>query len=212
MKLITFPELNNSRCKMGRSSSQHLFVFVLRLEQNLSFIPWLCVLPPATLTSRVLLILTGVSSLSFTLSRHVTVSLSQSVAVSNPKQVQLIHNKNASTPTSPTSPTSPAGPAGAAATWTDNKGADKGTALLSPGPEPGKDLFNMKPWVTCQFHSAHRKQTWHVTCTSNMGQWVNTCVHWLTFKDLKWNNLFLCMWQTKLWTQTSADLSVNTCM
>lgn len=145
MKFITFPDLNNSRCKMGRSSSQHLFVFVLRLEQNLSFIPWLCVLPPATLTSRVLLILTGVSSLSFTLSRHVTVSLSQSVAVSNPKQVQLIHNKNASTPTSPTSPTSPAGPAGAAATWTDNKGADKGTALLSPGPEAGKDLFNMKP-------------------------------------------------------------------
>uniref|UniRef100_A0A671XFS3 Solute carrier family 12 member 5b n=1 Tax=Sparus aurata TaxID=8175 RepID=A0A671XFS3_SPAAU len=51
------------------------------------------------------------------------------------REVQLIHNKNASTPTSPTSPTSPAGPAGAAATWTDNKGADKGTALLSPGPE-----------------------------------------------------------------------------
>uniref|UniRef100_A0A671XFG8 Solute carrier family 12 member 5b n=1 Tax=Sparus aurata TaxID=8175 RepID=A0A671XFG8_SPAAU len=48
------------------------------------------------------------------------------------REVQLIHNKNASTPTSPTSPTSPAGPAGAAATWTDNKGADKGTALLSP--------------------------------------------------------------------------------
>ena len=85
-------------------------------------------------------------SLSFTLSHcHVTVSLSQSVAVSNPKQVQLIHSKNASTPTSPTSPASPAVPAGGAAAWADNKGADKGKTLLAANPEPGKDLFNMKP-------------------------------------------------------------------
>lgn len=81
-----------------------------------------------------------------TLSRcHVTVSLSQSVAVSNPKQVQLIQSKNASSPTSPTSPTSPCGSAGGAATWTVNKGADKGLTLLSANPEAGKDFFNMKP-------------------------------------------------------------------
>uniref|UniRef100_A0A4W6EM30 Solute carrier family 12 member 5b n=1 Tax=Lates calcarifer TaxID=8187 RepID=A0A4W6EM30_LATCA len=65
-----------------------------------------------------------------------------SMAVSNPKQVQLIHSKNTSTPTSPTSPMSPAAPAGGAATWTDNKGPDKGKTLLA---EPNKDLFNMKP-------------------------------------------------------------------
>uniref|UniRef100_A0A8D3DHK7 Solute carrier family 12 member 5b n=1 Tax=Scophthalmus maximus TaxID=52904 RepID=A0A8D3DHK7_SCOMX len=46
----------------------------------------------------------------------------ESLAVSNSIQAQLIHSKNASTPTSPTSPTSPAGPAGGAATWTDNRG------------------------------------------------------------------------------------------
>uniref|UniRef100_A0A8C4HCF1 Solute carrier family 12 member 5b n=1 Tax=Dicentrarchus labrax TaxID=13489 RepID=A0A8C4HCF1_DICLA len=104
-------------------------------------------------------ILTCVSSLSFTLSQcHVTVSLSQSVAVSNPKQVQLIHTKNASTPTSPTSPTSPAGPAGGAATWTDNKGAGKGPTLLSANPEPGRDHFNMKPNQTDlrRMHTAMR--------------------------------------------------------
>lgn len=67
-------------------------------------------------------------------------SLSQSVDVSDPKQVQLIHSKNASTPTSPTSPTSPGAPAGGAATWTDNKEAEKGK-----NPEAGKDFFNMKP-------------------------------------------------------------------
>lgn len=69
---------------------------------------------------------------------HVAVSLSQSMAVSDPKQVQLIHSKNASTPTSPTGPASPA--------WTD-----KGSAPLSPNPEFGKDFFNMKPWVNPQF-------------------------------------------------------------
>lgn len=155
---------------MGCSLSQHLFVFALRLEQNLSFRPRLCVRQLATLASRVLLILTGVSSLSFTLLRHVTVSLSQSVAVSNPKQVQLIHNKNASTPTSPTSPTSPAGPAGASAPWTDNKGADKGTSLLSPGTEAGKDLFNMKPWVTCQISLSSQEAD--VTCHAQV-TWVS---------------------------------------
>lgn len=109
-------------------------------------------------------ILTGVSSLSFTLSRcHVTVSVSQSVAVSNPKQVQLIHGKNASSPTSPTSLTSPSGSAGGAATWTDNKGAAKGSTLGAANPEAGKDLFNMKPWVTFQYRSAQcqvQTQTW----------------------------------------------------
>uniref|UniRef100_A0A4W6ELG1 Solute carrier family 12 member 5b n=1 Tax=Lates calcarifer TaxID=8187 RepID=A0A4W6ELG1_LATCA len=58
------------------------------------------------------------------------------------REVQLIHSKNTSTPTSPTSPMSPAAPAGGAATWTDNKGPDKGKTLLA---EPNKDLFNMKP-------------------------------------------------------------------
>uniref|UniRef100_A0A8D3DNJ4 Solute carrier family 12 member 5b n=1 Tax=Scophthalmus maximus TaxID=52904 RepID=A0A8D3DNJ4_SCOMX len=61
------------------------------------------------------------------------------------REAQLIHSKNASTPTSPTSPTSPAGPAGGAATWTDNRGADKGKNLFAASPESVKDLFNMKP-------------------------------------------------------------------
>lgn len=69
---------------------------------------------------------------------HVAVSLSQSVAVSDPKQVQLIQSKNASSPTSPTGPTSPA--------WTE-----KGSAPVLLNPEVGKDLFNMKPWVIPQF-------------------------------------------------------------
>uniref|UniRef100_A0A665TAJ6 Solute carrier family 12 member 5b n=1 Tax=Echeneis naucrates TaxID=173247 RepID=A0A665TAJ6_ECHNA len=56
------------------------------------------------------------------------------------EEVQLIHSKNASTPTSPTSTTAPAAPAGGAATWTD-----KGKTFLAANPEPGKDLFNMKP-------------------------------------------------------------------
>ncbi|XP_058499526.1 solute carrier family 12 member 5b isoform X1 [Solea solea] len=58
----------------------------------------------------------------------------ESVAISNSKQVQLVHSKNASTPTSPTSPPS-------SATWTDSKGKN----LLAVSPESGKDLFNMKP-------------------------------------------------------------------
>uniref|UniRef100_A0A8C4HC67 Solute carrier family 12 member 5b n=1 Tax=Dicentrarchus labrax TaxID=13489 RepID=A0A8C4HC67_DICLA len=74
------------------------------------------------------------------------------------REVQLIHTKNASTPTSPTSPTSPAGPAGGAATWTDNKGAGKGPTLLSANPEPGRDHFNMKPNQTDlrRMHTAMR--------------------------------------------------------
>uniref|UniRef100_A0A8D3D2G3 Solute carrier family 12 member 5b n=1 Tax=Scophthalmus maximus TaxID=52904 RepID=A0A8D3D2G3_SCOMX len=54
-----------------------------------------------------------------------------SVAERPEEEAQLIHSKNASTPTSPTSPTSPAGPAGGAATWTDNRGADKGKNLFA---------------------------------------------------------------------------------
>ncbi|KAJ4934868.1 hypothetical protein JOQ06_007649, partial [Pogonophryne albipinna] len=69
----------------------------------------------------------------------------QSVAVSNPKQVQLIHSKNTSTPASPTSPTSPVVPAGGATTWTDNKGAEKGKGPSEGNPEAGRDPFNMKP-------------------------------------------------------------------
>uniref|UniRef100_A0A8C7ZZU8 Solute carrier family 12 member 5b n=1 Tax=Oryzias sinensis TaxID=183150 RepID=A0A8C7ZZU8_9TELE len=63
------------------------------------------------------------------------------------REVQLIHNKNASTPTSPTSPTPPAEPpAGGAAAWTDSKGADKGRTLSPAAPaEAGKDLFSMRP-------------------------------------------------------------------
>nr|XP_057907523.1 solute carrier family 12 member 5b isoform X3 [Doryrhamphus excisus] len=50
------------------------------------------------------------------------------------EEVQLIHSKSASSPTSLTAP------AGGGATWTDSKGADKGKNL-----EAGKDLFSMKP-------------------------------------------------------------------
>ncbi|RVE70724.1 hypothetical protein OJAV_G00067120 [Oryzias javanicus] len=62
-------------------------------------------------------------------------------------KVQLIHSKNASTPTSPTSPTPPAEPpAGGAAAWTESKGADKGRTLSPSAPaEAGKDLFSMRP-------------------------------------------------------------------
>lgn len=104
--------------------------------------------------------LTLISSLSFTLSRCcVTVFLSQSVAISNPKQEQLIHSKNESTPASPISPTPPAGPAGGAATPADNKGADKGPTLLSANPEAGKDNFCMKPWVCVSLtQRAHRSK------------------------------------------------------
>eukprot|EP00064_Thunnus_orientalis_P001951 superscaffoldBa00000133_g1955 len=82
----------------------------------------------------------------------------ESVAVSNPKQVQLIHSKNTSIPASPTSPTSPVAPAGGAATWTDNKGADKGKNLTAANVEAGKDLFNMKPNQTDvrRMHTAMR--------------------------------------------------------
>ncbi|KAM6977098.1 solute carrier family 12 member 5b [Aplochiton taeniatus] len=74
----------------------------------------------------------------------------ESVAVSRPKQVQLIHNKNASTtPTSPTSPTTPAGGALSPGsetqmTWTDEP-ADKGKNQAAANPENVKDLFSMKP-------------------------------------------------------------------
>lgn len=81
-------------------------------------------------------------------------------AVSNPKQVQLSHSKNVSTPTSPTSPTSPAAPAGGAVAWPDNKGAEK-KGLLTATSEVGKDFFNMKPWVICQLNLAQQ------SCTGN---------------------------------------------
>lgn len=73
--------------------------------------------------------------------------LSSLTVESYPFQVQLIYNKNASTPTSPTSPTPPAEPpAGGAAAWTDSKGADKGRTLSPAAPaEAGKDLFSMRP-------------------------------------------------------------------
>ncbi|KAF7653700.1 hypothetical protein LDENG_00079630 [Lucifuga dentata] len=67
------------------------------------------------------------------------------VAEKPEEEVQLIHHNNAA-PT-PTSPTSPTFPVGGAATWTDNKGAEKekSQATTTANPEAGKDLFNMKP-------------------------------------------------------------------
>uniref|UniRef100_A0A8D0A7F5 Solute carrier family 12 member 5b n=1 Tax=Sander lucioperca TaxID=283035 RepID=A0A8D0A7F5_SANLU len=64
-------------------------------------------------------------------------STNEGASVAEQPEDELIHSKNASTPTSPTSPTAPAG---GAATWTDNKGADKGKTLLAANPEA----------VTCQ--------------------------------------------------------------
>uniref|UniRef100_A0A3Q3XFI9 Uncharacterized protein n=1 Tax=Mola mola TaxID=94237 RepID=A0A3Q3XFI9_MOLML len=61
------------------------------------------------------------------------------------REVQLIHSKNVSSPTSPTSLMSPSVSAGGASAWTDSKAADKGSTLATPNPEAGKDLFNMKP-------------------------------------------------------------------
>uniref|UniRef100_A0A6Q2YRS8 Solute carrier family 12 member 5b n=1 Tax=Esox lucius TaxID=8010 RepID=A0A6Q2YRS8_ESOLU len=71
----------------------------------------------------------------------------ESVAVSRPKQVQLIQNKNA-TPTSPTSPTTPAGGAATPGqemqmTWTDK--AENQAAAAHPEQGGVKDIFNMKP-------------------------------------------------------------------
>lgn len=148
--LSLFPPHLLSLCAPAWEESSYyetdMFYLITRATPTATFYSFQWLLSDFPLASRDSPILTCVSSLSFTLSHcHVTVSLSQSVAVSNPKQVQLIHSKNASTPTSPTSPTSPAGPAGGAATWTDNKGADKGQTLLAANPEAGKDLFNMKP-------------------------------------------------------------------
>uniref|UniRef100_A0A3Q3XFK7 Uncharacterized protein n=1 Tax=Mola mola TaxID=94237 RepID=A0A3Q3XFK7_MOLML len=86
-----------------------------------------------------------VSFLSFTPSHcHVTVSLSQSVAVSNPTQVQLIHSKNVSSPTSPTSLMSPSVSAGGASAWTDSKAADKGSTLATPNPELTQNMTSMR--------------------------------------------------------------------
>lgn len=81
-------------------------------------------------------------------------------AVSNPKQVQLSHSKNVSTPTSPTSPTSPAAPAGGAVVWPDNKGAEKEKSLLTATSEAGKDFFNMKPeWENLNQTDVRRMHT-----------------------------------------------------
>lgn len=124
-----------------RSSSYHSNVVLFPVAASSCF-----VISHWPLASRASHMLTGVSFLFFTLTHcPITVSPSQAVAASNPKQVQGIYSKKASTPTSPTSPTSPAGPTGGAAAWTDNKGADKGQTLLTANPEAGKDLFNMKP-------------------------------------------------------------------
>ncbi|XP_076734330.1 solute carrier family 12 member 5 isoform X2 [Maylandia zebra] len=81
-------------------------------------------------------------------------------AVSNPKQVQLSHSRNVSTPTSPTSPTSPAAPAGGAVVWPDNKGAEKEKSLLTATSEAGKDFFNMKPeWENLNQTDVRRMHT-----------------------------------------------------
>ncbi|XP_029993972.1 solute carrier family 12 member 5b isoform X1 [Sphaeramia orbicularis] len=81
----------------------------------------------------------------------------ESVAVSNPTQVQLIHSKITSTPTSPTSPSAPAG---GAAAWTDNKDAAKGRTLAPGTSEAGKDLFNMKPeWENLNQTDVRRMHT-----------------------------------------------------
>ncbi|XP_039864188.1 solute carrier family 12 member 5b isoform X2 [Simochromis diagramma] len=78
-------------------------------------------------------------------------------AVSNPKQVQLSHSKNVS---SPTSPTSPAAPAGGAVVWPDNKGAEKEKSLLTATSEVGKDFFNMKPeWENLNQTDVRRMHT-----------------------------------------------------
>ncbi|KAM3871926.1 solute carrier family 12 member 5b [Diretmus argenteus] len=92
----------------------------------------------------------------------------ESVAVSQPKQVQLIQNKNAApTPTSPTSPAAAGGAASSDAevqrTWTDDKGADTGksqAATAITNPEAGKDQLNMKPeWENLNQFNVRRMHT-----------------------------------------------------
>ncbi|XP_045065486.1 solute carrier family 12 member 5-like isoform X1 [Coregonus clupeaformis] len=83
----------------------------------------------------------------------------ESVAVSRPKQVQLIHNKNA-TPTSPTTPAGSAATPGSEVqmTWTD-KAETQATACH---PEQGgvKDIFNMKPeWESLNQSNVRRMHT-----------------------------------------------------
>ncbi|XP_017265156.1 solute carrier family 12 member 5b isoform X1 [Kryptolebias marmoratus] len=69
----------------------------------------------------------------------------KSEAVSNPKQVQLIHNRNTSTPAGLTSPAAAAAAAGGAATRTDGRHTERGTTLSAVTPEGGRDLHSMKP-------------------------------------------------------------------
>ncbi|XP_012987874.2 solute carrier family 12 member 5b isoform X1 [Esox lucius] len=86
----------------------------------------------------------------------------ESVAVSRPKQVQLIQNKNA-TPTSPTSPTTPAGGAATPGqemqmTWTDK--AENQAAAAHPEQGGVKDIFNMKPeWESLNQSNVRRMHT-----------------------------------------------------
>ncbi|XP_057683508.1 solute carrier family 12 member 5b isoform X3 [Corythoichthys intestinalis] len=83
---------------------------------------------------------------------HHSIEEGSSVAEQPEEEVQLIHSKNASTPTSPTSPTTPAGSGN---TWTDYKGADKRKNL-----ETSKDPFSMKPeWENLNQTDVRRMHT-----------------------------------------------------
>ncbi|XP_037539756.1 solute carrier family 12 member 5 [Nematolebias whitei] len=67
----------------------------------------------------------------------------KSEAVSNPKQVQLIHNKKTSKPSALISPA--ASSAGGAATWSDGNNTEKGKILSAVTPDGGRELLSMKP-------------------------------------------------------------------
>uniref|UniRef100_A0A8D3DV32 Solute carrier family 12 member 5b n=1 Tax=Scophthalmus maximus TaxID=52904 RepID=A0A8D3DV32_SCOMX len=130
MRIFTVAQLDDNSIQMKKDLIT--FLYHLRIDAVVEVVE----LHDSDISAtRVSPLLTGVSFLPFTLSHcHV--------------MAQLIHSKNASTPTSPTSPTSPAGPAGGAATWTDNRGADKGKNLFAASPE---------------------SQTRYMTCTQGQG-------------------------------------------
>uniref|UniRef100_A0A8C6W0F1 Solute carrier family 12 member 5b n=1 Tax=Nothobranchius furzeri TaxID=105023 RepID=A0A8C6W0F1_NOTFU len=74
-------------------------------------------------------------SLFHPITHHAACFVSQSEAVSHPKQAQLIYSKKTTTPSSHTP----------AATWTEKKDAGKGRTQSASTPEAGRDFLNMKP-------------------------------------------------------------------
>ncbi|XP_064154047.1 solute carrier family 12 member 5b isoform X2 [Anguilla rostrata] len=87
----------------------------------------------------------------------------ESVDISRPEQMQLIHNKDTTpTPASPASPTEGAETPGEKVqmTWTETCDGDKGPIMGATSPEGLKDFFNMKPeWENLNQSNVRRMHT-----------------------------------------------------